>query len=74
MSTATNAVSDASPTAIATVVANLNRNGTPQQVAVEDVVAVSPPGESPWLIFALIFQALVIIGAGIWFVRDMRKR
>ena len=54
----------------ATVVADLNQ--PPAQF--EDVIAVTPPGESPWLFVAIILQITIIVGAGYMYVRGGRRR
>ena len=60
-----------SPTAESTLLASL---GTPPSAPIQDVIAVNPQGDSPWLILAVIVQALIIVGAGIMLVRSARRR
>ena len=60
------------PTAQTTVVASLNNNN--DSAPIQDVIAVTPQGESPWLILALIVQSVIILGAVFMFVRGLRKR
>ena len=54
----------------ATVVASVNQPPTQFQ----DVVAVTPPGESPWLFVAIVLQITIIVGAGYMFVRGGKRR
>jgi hypothetical protein len=58
------------PDAGATVVADLN--APPSQF--EDVIAVTPPGESPWLFVAIMLQITIIVGAGYMYVRGGKRR
>ena len=58
------------PDSGATVVASLNQ--PPAQF--EDVVAVTPPGESPWLFVAILLQITIIVGAGYMYVRGGKRR
>jgi hypothetical protein len=55
-----------------TVVADLGRPAQQQQF--EDVIAVTPPGESPWLLVGIVLQVAVILVSGYLFVRGGRRR
>lgn len=56
-----------------TIVASLNASSE-SAASIQDVVAVSPQGESPWLIIALVAQSAIIFGAAVMFIRNMRKK
>jgi hypothetical protein len=58
------------PDAGATVIADLNQ--PPAQF--QDVTAVTPPGESPWLFVAIVLQITIIVGAGYMYVRGGKRR
>lgn len=58
------------PDSGATVIADLNQ--PPAQF--EDVIAVTPPGESPWLFVAIVLQITIIVGAGYMYVRGGKRR
>jgi hypothetical protein len=59
------------PDSGATVIASLNE---PPSAQFEDVVAVTPPGESPWLFVAIVLQITIIVGAGYMYVRGGKRR
>lgn len=54
----------------ATVVASVNQ----QPAQFQDVMAVTPPGESPWLFIAILLQITIIVGAGYMYVRGGKRR
>ncbi|MBK9124551.1 MAG: CAP domain-containing protein [Chloroflexi bacterium] len=73
MTPTVNMQATASPTPEATVIAQVG-SPPPAAPALIEQVSVQPPSESPWLIIALVGQAVVIVaGAAIFFLSRRRR-